>query len=88
MSDSSHHRDGDQVLPTCESCDTGLSRRDFMRDIVAATSAGMFTAGGLGLSRQAFAEEEDPVLRIGYIPIVDAAVLLVAHARGYFEEEG
>ena len=88
MSDSSHHHDDDQVLHTCESCDTGLSRRDFMRDIVAATSTGMFATGGLGLSRQAFAEEQDPVLRIGYIPIVDAAVLLVAHARGYFEEEG
>ncbi|MCH2557073.1 MAG: ABC transporter substrate-binding protein [Alcanivorax sp.] len=89
MSDSCHHHgDGDATLPTCESCDTGLSRRDFMRDIITATGAGLFASGGLSLSRQAFAAETDPVLKIGYIPIVDAAVLLVAHARGYFEEEG
>jgi NitT/TauT family transport system substrate-binding protein len=28
------------------------------------------------------------VVRIGYMPITDATALLVAHANGYFEEEG
>lgn len=32
--------------------------------------------------------QEDEVVRIGYIPITDATALLVAHANGYFEEEG
>ncbi len=30
----------------------------------------------------------DPVLRIGYLPITDATPLLVAHANGYFADEG
>ena len=29
---------------------------------------------------------DDEVVRIGYLPITDAAVLLVAHAKGFFEE--
>jgi len=45
--------------------------------------------GGLtaGLPRMAQAQDDD-VLRIGYLPITDATPLLVAHAKGYFEEEG
>ena len=31
---------------------------------------------------------DDEVVRIGYLPITDATVLLVAHAKGFFEEEG
>ncbi len=31
---------------------------------------------------------DDDVVRIGYLPITDAAALLVAHAKGYFEEAG
>jgi len=30
----------------------------------------------------------DEVVRIGYLPITDASALLVAHAKGYFEEAG
>jgi len=30
----------------------------------------------------------DEVVRIGYLPITDATALLVAHANGYFEEQG
>ena len=45
--------------------------------------------GGLaaGLPQMARAQSDD-VLRIGYLPITDATPLLVAHAKGYFEEEG
>ncbi|MEO0694091.1 MAG: ABC transporter substrate-binding protein, partial [Pseudomonadota bacterium] len=32
--------------------------------------------------------QEDEVVRIGYIPITDATALLVAHANGYFQDEG
>lgn len=31
---------------------------------------------------------ESQTLRIGYLPIIDAAPLLVAHANGYFKDEG
>ena len=36
----------------------------------------------------AAAAQDDDVLRIGYLPITDATPLLVAHAMGYFEDEG
>lgn len=63
-------------------------RREFILD-------GMATAGGLAaamsLPGQAFAAPEmpdDEVVRIGYLPITDASALLVAHAMGFFEDEG
>lgn len=83
-----HHHHDDTAPLTCETCDSGMSRRDFMRDIIAATGAGMLAAGSLGFSARAFAADQEPVLKIGYLPIVDAAALLVAHGMGYFEEEG
>ncbi|AFT71103.1 Twin-arginine translocation pathway signal [Alloalcanivorax dieselolei B5] len=78
----------DHTLLTCQCHDGALNRRDFMRDILAATGAGMLGASAMGLASPAMAAAEDEVLRIGYLPIVDAALLLVAHAQGYFEEEG
>ena len=65
-----------------------MSRRDFMLDTLAA--GGLAAALGLAGSN-AWAQmqpREDEVLRIGYLPITDATVLLVAHAMGFFEEEG
>ena len=62
-----------------------VSRRDLL-DYLAA--------GGLAALAAAFphpvqaADAADEVLRIGYLPITDAASLLVAHAQGYFEDEG
>lgn len=62
-------------------------RREFILDSIAA-------AGGLaalGMANPAFAipeMPEDEVVRIGYLPITDATALLVAHAMGYFEDEG
>lgn len=61
-------------------------RRDFILDSMAA-------AGGLAAAfslpnAMANAAPFDDVVKIGYIPITDATVLLVAHAMGYFEEEG
>ena len=53
-------------------------------------SGGMLAGlGGLlsGLPSRSYAQE-DEVVRIGYIPITDATALLVAHANGYFEDEG
>ena len=62
---------------------TGVSRRTLLK-------AGLAALGGLLPSAQSFAAPKpfDPVVRIGYIPITDAAALLVAHELGLFKKEG
>ncbi|MCP5303834.1 MAG: ABC transporter substrate-binding protein [Chromatiaceae bacterium] len=65
---------------------TGVSRRDFL-----ATGGSLAAAlGGLVPSAATFAAEKkfNPVVKIGYIPITDAAALLVAHELGFFKKEG
>ena len=44
-------------------------------------------AASMGLTKSAYAND-DEVVRIGYLPITDATALLIAHANGYFEDEG
>lgn len=65
-----------------------MSRRDFMLDAMAM--GGMFATGMAlpGMSMASDAVPDDEVVRIGYLPITDATALLVAHANGYFEDEG
>ena len=66
-----------------------MGRRDFLMDTLAM--GGLAATFGLTASASAWANiqpPEDEVLRIGYLPITDATVLLVAHAKGFFEEEG
>lgn len=64
----------------------GLGRRDFLK------LAGLFTAAGafplLSQLQQAQAAQPDAPLRIGYLPITDAAPLLVAHHQGLFADLG
>ncbi len=57
------------------------SRRQFLKTL-AGTCSGLFLPRAL----TAFAASE--TLKIGYLPITDATPLLVAHALGYFSEEG
>jgi NitT/TauT family transport system substrate-binding protein len=63
----------------------GLSRRTFL-----GASAGLAAAGGLfgvaDLARSAVSDPagNGPQLRIGYLPITDAAPLLMAHAAGLY----
>src|SRR5215472_12854012 len=64
----------------------GVSRRDMLD---------YFAAGGLAALASALPEraraadpDADEIVRIGYLPITDATSLLVAHANGYFEDEG
>jgi NitT/TauT family transport system substrate-binding protein len=61
-----------------------ISRRDILK------TAALLSAGGLALPTQSLAQERrfDPVVRLGYIPITDAAALLVAHELGFFKREG
>lgn len=70
---------------------SGVSRRDMLK------MAGLAALGGMGgmLSSSAFAAPQkkftkpfDPVVKIGYLPITDAATLLVAHELGFFKREG
>jgi len=65
-----------------------MGRRDFLMDLLAA--GGMAAAGLMspGLLNAASQSADDEVVRIGYLPITDATSLLVAHAMGYFEDEG
>ncbi|NVH74163.1 ABC transporter substrate-binding protein [Paraburkholderia youngii] len=67
-------------------CQIPMSRREWLK------LAALFTATGAApllssLSARAATEPDAPV-RIGYLPITDAAPLLVAHNNGYFESEG
>ncbi|RPF98783.1 MAG: ABC transporter substrate-binding protein [Proteobacteria bacterium TMED51] len=63
---------------------TGISRRSVLQTGAALAGAGL----GLG-SMPAFGKKAfDPVVNICYIPITDAAALLVAHELGFFKEEG
>jgi NitT/TauT family transport system substrate-binding protein len=69
--------------------DHEMSRRDFMLDSLAV--GGLAATFGLAASSAAWGSIQTPadeVVRIGYLPITDATVLLVAHAKGYFEDEG
>lgn len=69
-----------------------FTRRDFLR-----ISGFSLTGISLGSSPLTFLGNrfvgnsfagEEPVVKIGYIPITDATPLLIAYAKGFFEEEG
>lgn len=67
-------------------CSEYQTRRDLLKLaslLTAAGSAGLLSA----FKAQAQPSPNDPV-RIGYLPITDAAPLLIAHQRGLFEEAG
>lgn len=79
--------------------DTVISRRQCMR-ILGLSSLATLAGPGLltacttdrGVSQTASAPSagppEDSTLRIGYLPITDATPLVLAHAKGYFAENG
>lgn len=62
----------------CQDC---FSRRHMLH------LSALLAAGAAGLPR-ARADTRGDGLRIGYLPITDATPLLVAHAKGYFAEQG
>lgn len=63
--------------------DFRISRKEFLR--MSALVAGLSLLGGCG---SAASDRMDAPLRIGYLPLTDAAPLLIAHANGLFEAEG
>lgn len=71
---------------------TGVSRRDMLK---MAGLAALGAMGGmlsprpaLAAAQKKFSKPFDPVVKIGYLPITDAATLLVAHEMGFFKKEG
>jgi NitT/TauT family transport system substrate-binding protein len=61
-------------------------RRGFLK--TAAGTIGAVAVSSSFTSFPMYSKEESETLKIGYLPITDAAPLLIAHARGYFREEG
>lgn len=71
----------------------GISRREFLQLTTLFSTAAGLTLASSGCNNsqvkilQATDTDEQPV-RIGYLPITDAAPLLVAHAKKLYEAEG
>jgi len=65
----------------------GLTRRQTL-DMLAAGGLWAAFSSALGGYPQVAHAAEDDVVRIGYLPITDATVLLVAYAKGFFKDEG
>ena len=80
MSDQNEREMFEQLISDGET----LSRRCFMDKMAAGGLAAAAVSTVPSLAHAA--EPEDEVVRIGYLPITDATALLVAHAKGYFEE--
>ncbi len=67
----------------------GLSRRDFLSmSSRLSLLAGAAALGASPLLSACRTSKEEPVLKIGYLPITDATPLLIGHSQGFFEQEG
>lgn len=64
------------------------TRRGTLDALARGGLAALLGGGALALSGRAAHAADDETVRIGYLPITDATALLVAHAKGYFEEAG
>ena len=61
------------------------SKRHFLDTMMTGVAgASLLTS----LSTPSLADEKDDRVKIGYLPITDATALLLAHAQGYFKDEG
>ncbi|MCG8570662.1 MAG: ABC transporter substrate-binding protein [Spirochaetes bacterium] len=63
-----------------------ISRRQFIKRSLGISAASMLAGSQFLLQQQCSAITEE--LKIGYIRITDATPLLIAHALGYFKDEG
>jgi NitT/TauT family transport system substrate-binding protein len=68
----------------------GLSRRNFL--LMSSRLSLLAGAAALGASPLLNAcrpsTKDEPILKIGYLPITDATPLLIGHSQGFFEQEG
>lgn len=73
---------------TCDCC--GMNRRQFLQfGGLLAASAGLSLLGAQSpLEAASLAKGQDQPVKVGYLPILDASPLLIAHARGAFRNEG
>ncbi|HEY7382438.1 MAG TPA: ABC transporter substrate-binding protein [Beijerinckiaceae bacterium] len=62
------------------------TRRETLDRLARGGLATLLASSGFAAGKAHAAD--DDVVRIGYLPITDATALLVAHAKGYFEEAG
>lgn len=72
-----------------------LSRRELLRitSHVTAAATGLSSLGAATLltgckEKKPALKSQEPTLKIGYLPITDAAPLLIGHAQGFFQQEG
>ncbi|MGA2127883.1 MAG: ABC transporter substrate-binding protein [Xanthobacteraceae bacterium] len=79
-------RDDLSTLWTHEWSRADWTRRHTLDALARGGLAAVLASAGLGVGSVHAAD--DDVVRIGYLPITDATALLVAHAKGYFEEAG
>jgi len=64
-----------------------FTRRQTLDMMARGGLAAALGTGLSGIGAPSYAQE-DEVVRIGYLPITDATALLVAHAKGFFGDEG
>jgi NitT/TauT family transport system substrate-binding protein len=77
----------DALCPCCNDLAAAYwTRRDALDGLARGGLAALLAAASLGADRARAVDDE--VVRIGYLPITDASALLVAHAKGYFQEAG
>lgn len=74
------------MADNCRRSERGSARRDFLKLSALFTAAGAWPL--LARYNQAVAAEPDAPLRIGYLPITDAAALLIAYHQGLFQKQG
>ena len=79
--------DGHTSSAESEDRGIGITRRQTLDMLAAGGLAAAFSTA-LGGFPNALQAADDEVVRIGYLPITDATALLVAHAKGFFDEEG
>jgi NitT/TauT family transport system substrate-binding protein len=77
------------------SCGCAEHADDDNNSVTRRQTLDMLAAGGLYAALGSLlggypspARADDDVVRIGYLPITDATALLVAHAKGFFKDEG
>lgn len=80
--DDHHHAHAHAHAPQA-----GVTRRATL-DMLAAGGLWASLGAALGGYPSPVRAAEDDIVRIGYLPITDATALLVAHAKGFFKEEG
>jgi NitT/TauT family transport system substrate-binding protein len=86
--DTKTSRDDLSDLFTSEWFRADWTRRQTLDSLAKGGAAALLAAAGVSASSTALHAADDEVLRIGYLPITDATALLVAHAKGFFEEVG